>query len=361
MRPLSFVLLVVPVVGVTAVFAQTVDLATVLSKPVSRTIDLPAELLPFLRVSLYARVVGQVDRVLVDRGSAVKIGDPLIDLTAPEMKAQIAEFESRVLAAEAEQSQAEVQVSAARSTADRLKEASKTPGAIAENELILAQKQVEAAEALVRSRRHAVQAASALVQTQKEIEAYLKIVAPFEGIVTERLVHPGALVGPGSNAPLLVIEQVSHLRLLVPVPEEDIGGITQGAAISFRVPAYPERNFVGKLARTAHVLDQKTRTMAVELDVMNKDGSLAPGMYPSVKWPVHRARPALWVPKSSVVTTTERMFVIRAQEGRAQWVDVKLGASDGDLVEVTGDLHAGNQVLKRATDETRDGQRLNGK
>ncbi len=95
--------------------------------------------------------------------------------------------------------------------------------------------------------------------------------------------------------------------------------------------------------------------MAVELDVMNRDGSLAPGMYPTVKWPVRRARPSLFVPKTSVVTTTERTFVIRDQDGHAEWVDVKKGVTDGDLVEVIGNLKAGDKVVRRATDEIRPG------
>ena len=174
-------------------------------------------------------------------------------------------------------------------------------------------------------------------------------------MVTDRLVHPGALVGPGNDIALLVIQQVSHLRLVVPVPEEDVSGIMNGASVPFQVPAYPERTYSGNVARISHALDQKTRTMAVELDVMNRDGSLAPGMYPTVKWPVRRSRPALFVPKTSVVTTTERTFVIRNQSGQAEWVDVKKGVAEGDLVEVIGNLKPGDMVVRRATDEMREG------
>jgi hypothetical protein len=92
--------------------------------------------------------------------------------------------------------------------------------------------------------------------------------------------------------------------------------------------------------------------------VSNRDGSLAPGMYPTVKWPVRRARPALFVPKTAVVTTTERTFVVRDRSGRAEWVDVKKGAPEGDLVEVIGSLKAGDMIVKRATDELRDGAPL---
>jgi RND family efflux transporter MFP subunit len=151
---------------------------------------------------------------------------------------------------------------------------------------------------------------------------------------------------------------VSRLRLVVPVPEEDVSGIASGAAVPFQVPAWPERNFSGTIARVSRTLDPKTRTMAVELDVTNRDGALAPGMYPAVKWPVRRSHPALFVPKTGVVTTTERTFVIRDQGGRAEWVYVKKGFADGDLIEVVGALKAGDRVVRRATDEIRDGSPL---
>jgi membrane fusion protein, multidrug efflux system len=335
--------------------AQPLELAPVVSRQVSRTVELPGEFLPFLTVSLHARVPGYVERVLVDRGTIVKQGDLLVELSAPEMNAQIAEAESKVQSADAERLQAEAQLSAAQSTADRMKKAAETPGAIAGNELIQAEKQVDAAKALLNSRQQAVKAAEAAVRSRKDLLAYLKISAPFEGVVTDRMVHPGALVGGANDIPLLVIDQVSHLRLVVPVPEEDVSGITRGASVPFQVPAWPERIFSGTIARISHVLDQKSRSMAVELDVANRDGALAPGMYPTVKWPVRRARPAMFVPKTSVVTTTERTFVIRDQGGKAEWVDVKKALPEGDLVEVMGNLKPGDRVVRRATDEIRPG------
>jgi RND family efflux transporter MFP subunit len=338
--------------------AQTTGLAPVISKPVSRTVDLPAEIWPFLSVSLHAKVQGYVDRVLVDRGSVVKEGELLVNLTAPEMDAQIAEAQSKFQAAEADRLQAEAQVAAAQSTYERLQEAAKTPGAVAGNDLVQAQKQVEAAQALVNSKQRAAAAALAAVNAVKAMVSYLRITAPFDGVVTDRLVHPGALVGPPVDPALLVLQQVSHLRVVVPVPEEDVGGIVRGANVDFTVPAYPRHVYSGRIARVADALDQKTRTMAVELDVMNRDGTLAPGMYPSVKWPVRGQSAELWVPKTSVVTTTERTFVIRNREGHAEWVDVKKGVSEGDLVQVLGNLRPGDMVVKRANDEIREGTAL---
>lgn len=340
--------------------AHAIDLAPVVSKPVSQTIPLPGEFAPYLSVALHARVVGYVDRVLVDRGSQVKRGELLAELSAPEMAAQIAEAESKVQAAEAERLQAEAQLAATQANYDRLKKASETPGAVAENELIQAEKQLEAGKALLGVRAQAIRAAEATVNTLKDLESYLKITAPFDGVVTDRLVHPGALVGPPADPVLLIIQQVSRLRLVVAVPEEDTGGIPRDARVEFTVPAFPDRAFFGTIARISHALDEKTRTMPVELDVENRDGSLAPGMYPSVKWPVRRSRPALFVPKTSVVTTTERTFVIRDQHGRAQWVDVRKGVAQGDLIEVFGDLRAGDSVVRRANDEIREGAPLTG-
>ncbi|HMD70841.1 MAG TPA: efflux RND transporter periplasmic adaptor subunit [Bryobacteraceae bacterium] len=338
--------------------AQTAELAPVVSRPVSRTVELPGEILPFLAVSVHARVPGYVERVLVDRGSVVKQGDLLAELSAPEMAAQIAEGESKVQAAEADRLQAEAQLAAAGSTYEGLKKAAETPGAIAGNELIQAEKQVEAAKAALSARQQAARAAESAVRSLQDLQAYLRISAPFDGVVTSRMVHPGALVGPGNDVALLEIQQVSQLRLVAPVPEEDVSGIVNGASVSFQVPAWPDRAYSGAIARISHAIDRETRTMAVELDVMNRDGSLAPGMYPTLKWPVRRSRPALFVPKTSVVSTTERTFAIRERNGMAEWVDIKKGVTDGDLVEVIGNLKAGDRVVRRATDEIRDGAPL---
>jgi RND family efflux transporter MFP subunit len=340
-----------------AALAQSPNLVPVISKPVSRTVDLPGELQPYLHVEIVAKISGYLDRIPVDVGSVVRQGDLLAELRAPELQAQIAEAESKVQAAESDRVQAEAQLAAAQSTYERLKKASATPGAIAGHELVQAEQQVQAARALVESRGTAIHAAAAVVQAHKDLLAYLRITAPFDGVVTERAVHPGALAGP-SAGPLLTLEQVSRLRLIVPVPEQYVGGLVRGASVPFHVPAFPDRAFTGTVARVPHSLDPKTRTMPVELDVVNRDGALAPGMYPSAKWPVRSTRAALWVPRTSIVTTSERTFVVREHDGKAEWVDVKRGAAEGDLVEVFGNLKAGDRILRRGSDELREGSKL---
>ena len=337
------------------VSAQKIEFAPVVSKAVSRSVDLPGEFEPFMSVTLHARVAGYVEKVTVDRGSAVRQGDLLVELTAPEMASHIAEAQARIQAADADRLQAEAQLAATGSTYEKLKKASETQGAIAGNELVQAQQQIDAEQALIQSRRQLSDAATANLKALQDVQAYLRVVAPFDGMITDRLIHPGALVGPGADAPLLVLQQLSKLRLVVAVPEADAGTVPQGAKVSFRVPAFPERAFSGVVARSSHTLDTRTRTLTVELDVANADGALAPGMFPTVAWPVRRPGPSLLVPATSVVTTTERTFVIRNQAGKAEWVNVKKGVAQGDLVEVTGPLKAGDSVIRRASDEMRDG------
>ena len=126
----------------------------------------------------------------------------------------------------------------------------------------------------------------------------------------------------------------------------------------FTVPAFPGETFTGKVRRIAHVLDGRTRTMPVELEVSNPASRLAPGMYAEVVWPAGRPAPSLFVPPSAIASTTERTFVVRIRNGAAEWVDCKRGASMGGLVEVFGPLAAGDLVAVRGTDELRAGTRV---
>ena len=190
---------------------------------------------------------GFVEKVLVDRGSVVKQGQLLAELSAPEMAAEIAEAASRVHG-RGERPHAGGSTTRRRAEhADRLKKAAETPGAIAGNEVTLAEKQVDAARALVSvaAARRSAPPRPPCKRAGNVTEDYLQITAPFDGVVTDRLVHPGALVGPGADAVLLVIQQVSRLRLTVAVPETDIGGIVTGAKVDFTVPAFPERDLHG--------------------------------------------------------------------------------------------------------------------
>ena len=337
-----------------------VEVVRVTSKAVERQVKLPGEFQPYLAVPIYAKLPGFVKRVAVDRGSTVKQGQVLVTLEAPEMLAQITEAQSKAQALGLQRAEAEAKLAGAQSTYDRLKAAAATPGVVAENDVVVAQKTAEAAQALVRSYADSIKAAEAQVQAVKDLEQYLTLKAPFDGIITERNVHPGALVGPGTGSPPLVrLHQISRLRLVVAVPEALVGAMVKGARVPFTVPAHPGETFYGVLSLMAYDLDEKTRTMPVELDVRNADLRLGAGMYPEVQWPVRRPQPSLLVPPTSIATTTERTFVVRVNNGVAQWVNVSRGARVGDLVEVFGALKEGDTIVRRGTDEIREGSKVN--
>ncbi|HKQ79228.1 MAG TPA: efflux RND transporter periplasmic adaptor subunit, partial [Blastocatellia bacterium] len=261
----------------------------------------------------------------------------------------------------------------------RLKSASATPGAVAGNDVEVALRSVEAGRARVQLWGENEKAAQAQLKaleeneralgeaarTSQNIEAYLRITAPFDGVITERNAHSGSLAGAAggqSAMPMFRLQQVSRLRLVVAVPESEAPSVESGTKVNFTVPAAPGEQFTGVVRRISHALDAKTRTMPVELDVQNSSRRLAPGMFPEVVWPSRRLRPSLFVPPTAIATTTERTFVIRVREGQVEWVDVKRGVAmnqpGGDLVEVFGALAPGDQIAMRGTDELRQGTRV---
>ena len=295
----------------------------------------------------------------VDRGSRVRAGELMAVLEAPELDAQRAEAESKLQAAEAQLGVARSKAEADGSTYDHLKAASAIPGVVAGNDLVLAEKSVDADRNQIAASQKNVDAARQSLKSITQIERYLNVTAPFDGIVTERNVHPGALVGPGSGTgsatPMLRVVDGARLRLVVPVPEAYVGGVSEGADVSFTVPAYPGQAFTGRVARIAQAVDVKTRTMAVELDVTNANGRLVPGSFCQLRWPVHRNGPSLLAPRTSVASTTGRTFIVRIRNGKAEWVDVKTGLTSGPLVEVFGEVHAGDEIAVHGTDEIRPG------
>jgi len=336
-----------------------VEVAKVVSKKLAITVRLPGELQPYEGVAVYPKVTAFVNSISVDRGSVVKAGQLMAQLAAPEIAAQRAEAQSKLQGAEAQRGEAEAKLASDESTYQRLKAASTTPGVVAGNDLEVAQRAVEADRARLESVSGGAQAAKSALKSVSEIEGYLRVQAPFDGVVTERNVHPGALVGPASGSgvgvPIVRVEKTSRLRLLVPVPEKYVAGMAGGTTVQFSVPAFPNQAFSGKVARIAHSVEVKTRTMPVELDVTNTDGRLASGMFPEILWPVSRAQPTLFVPISAVARTTEAVFVVRIRDGNAEWVNVQTGEVEGKLVEVFGDLHEGEDVAVRGTDELRAG------
>jgi membrane fusion protein, multidrug efflux system len=337
----------------------TIDVVRVVEQSLDVPLSLPGELTAFQSVAMFPRVTGFVKAVNVDRGSKVRAGELLALLEAPELVAQRSEAQSKLQAAEAQLSVARAKADADKGTFARLEAASATPGVVAGNDVVIAEKTADGSANQVLAAEQSVEAARQALNSIRDMEGYLRMTAPFAGVITERNVHPGALVGPSTSGagatPLLRLVDTYRLRLVVPVPEAYTAEMRLGAEIPFTVAAYPGQSFSGKVARIAQAVDVSTRTMAVELDVANGDGRLAPGTFCQVRWPVRRSGPSLFVPSASVAATTDRTFVIRIRNGKTEWVDVRVGLTSGALVEVFGDLQAGDEIAGRGTDELRPG------
>src|SRR5579864_4536529 len=342
--------------------APEVECTKAISQQLIATIKLPGELQPYESVEVYAKQTGFVKTIRVDRGSHVKAGEVIAQLEAPELLAQRAQAEANYQSALSQLAGVQAKLASDRGTFERMSAAAKTPGVVAGNDLQVAQKAVEADEANVAAYQKSANAAQESVHGVEQLEAYLRITAPFDGQVTTRYVHPGALVGPAGGAggatPIVRIETLNRQRLVVPVPENDTSGVPEGTQVSFTVPSFPGRTFKAPVAHISHGVDAKTRTMPVELDVKDAKAELVPGTYCEVDWPVRRASPTFFVPPSAVASDLERTFVIRVRENKTEWVDVKTGARVGNVIEVFGDLKEGDTIATRGTDQLRAGTQV---
>jgi membrane fusion protein (multidrug efflux system) len=338
----------------------TVNTVPVVSKKLQTTIALPGQLIPYEQVDIYPKVTGFVQTMTVDRGSHVQRGQLLVRLTAPELVSQRSQAEAAVRAAQSQLAIAQAKLTSDNGTYLHMVAASKTPGVLAENDVVVAGQVVSADKGLVDAAEQNIAAARDALHSVTQTESYLTITAPFEGVVTTRNLHPGALIGPASGSggtePILQIMDEKRLRLVVPIPEAQLGEMRIGQLVSFTVPAYPGQAFTAPIRRISGQVDEKSRTMPVELDVENRDGRLSPGSFTAVSWPLERSHPTLFVPASAVTSDQQRTFVIRVREGKAEWVTVQTGQTVDGEIEVFGELAPGDQVVKTASDAIHSGE-----
>ena len=329
--------------------AKTVELTEIQLLQPEKTVVIPGELMPWESVSIYSKVKGFIKEMNVDRGSLVHKGDVLVVIEAPEFKAELAKQHASI-----EENRAKF--IASRATYKRLLQTSKTAGAVSPNELDIAMSRMNADSSNMVS-------AQAAYQQMHEIVNYLVIKAPFDGIIKERNVHPGALVGPEDgkegHPPLLVLDNESKLRVTVAVPEIYSSEIEKKCNIKFKVSAFPEKVFTACLGRESGSLNENIRSVLIEFDYINKNHDLKPGMYADVSIPIQRTTPTLYVPSSAVVSSTERAFVIKVDKGGiAEWVDVKKGNVVDSLTEIFGQVQKGEKIVVKASEEIRQGDTL---
>ncbi len=366
----------------TTAYVQELPVTRVIEQTLSRVDQLPGEIQAYQDVAVYPKVPGFIEWIGVDRGSKVRKGQLMCKLIAPELlaqksealskaksvKGQLHEAQSKLASARATLLESKAQLAGDTDTYTRTKEASLVPGVVAQNDVVVLEQKVQAdkekvvawqenvsaAENSVRSLKDSLVAAERACDSYKDIADYLQILAPFDGYVTERNMHVGSFVGPlgkGAYPPIIRVQQLDLLRVVTPVPEVNAGGISIGTKVEFTVSTYPGKRFTGSIARIGNYLDQKTRTMPVELNYLNPDWQILPGMFCEVYWPTRRPQPSLFVTPSAVETTsTLSTFVCRIKDNEVEWVTVERGQMMNNLTEVFGNLRTGDLVALKCTD-----------
>ncbi len=320
---------------------DTVPVFILSSSEVSKSVQLPAELLPYETSDLNAKVEGYIKDIRVDIGDKVSKGQILAVIDAPEVKTRSAEYQSAL-------STALSRYQSSRDVYDRLSRASqaKSAGIVAPVDLVKSRNQKLADSA-------AYQSAKSLAQSYNEVAAYLIIKAPFNGIITARNADRGALVG--QSVPILTVQNTNVLRLRVAVPELYVSAEPTDKEVKFKVQSNPNKNFTAQLVRKSGAIDPKNRTEMWEYSFKNSDNELKAGSFAYVNLSFKRSIPSFIVASGAIATNQERKFVIAIKNGLAEWVDVSQGMSTDSGIEIFGNLNNGDTLVVRATDERKPG------
>ncbi|WP_157618443.1 efflux RND transporter periplasmic adaptor subunit [Spirosoma spitsbergense] len=308
----------------------------------SKQLQLPGEFLSHYDVALYAKVNGFIKTLRVDVGDRVRRGQILAVMEAPELEADVNRATADLQAAKG-------QLSLSKITYRRLVQAGQTAGAVAPQEIDLAHGKLLSDSAALMGKVQMVTAA-------RQMKQYLVLTAPFDGVVTERLLSPGAFVGPSQKdpQPVLKLKEVERLRLQVTVPEVYASQLRQHTPVTFTVGAFPGQTFRGQVDRISYNVERSVRAELIEVEVKNPALKLMPGMYANVDFPVQRQQKSLYVPKTAVVTSMEGSYVITVQGGKTHFVPVQMGNETDQTVEVIGKLKPQEPILAKASDDIRD-------
>lgn len=325
---------------------QDYELGLITQKGLASEVRLPAELKPFEEVAIYPKVNGFVKNLYVDRGSEVKKGQLLVTLEAPEIESQLQAAQSLYL-------QAQEVAQASKDKYNRLKDAAREAGAVSLLDLDNALSKMKGDQATANGQR-------ANVNAVKDLQSYLTIRAPFDGVIIQRNVSAGALSGSSKNGqqPLLLIQHLQKLRLEVFIPEAYVEKVDLKQPVYVNFTAIPGLNLVERISRSANSLGAG-RSEAIEVDVKNDDLKLKPGMYAEVKIPLLSAAKSLLVPNDAIVRSTERQFIVKVIAGKAVLTDIKEGLVGADSTEIFGQVKPGDKIILHATDEIKQGSKIN--
>ena len=324
----------------------------------ARQLTLPATLAPYQRTFVYARANGYVRRWLVDIGARVRQGQLLAELETPELDQQLSQARATVAQRVAALVQARANLDYAQITAKRYHSLF-LESLIAKQLDDQMRTQAEVAAANVKAAVADLEASRAYVRQLEQQIAFGKVLAPYDGTITQRLVDVGTLVnaGAGSTASsLFELEATNPIRAFINVPQPFAPSVREGADANVMVRQFPGRAFPGKVARTSGALDPTSRTLRTEIDVPNDKAELLAGMYGEVSIGTEISHPVVRVPSSAILADARGVHVAVVDgSGRVNLAAVQLGLDDGTTVDVVSGLEGGEQVIASPPADAADG------
>jgi RND family efflux transporter MFP subunit len=320
------------------------------------TVSLPGTTFAYEVANIYARANCYIQKRNVDIGDHVKAGDLLAELTAPELDHQISQAQATLVQAQATLRQNQASKRLAQVTNDRIGSLVKQGWATTQlgdtDRLSL-----EAQDAAVGVAQANIEAQQSMIRVLTQQKAYQRVIAPFDGVITQRSVDVGSLVQAGTTFMFTLMH--SHIvRTQVFVPQDQAFGLAPGVKAVVRVPEMPDRTFPGEVTRISDALQQGTRTLLAEIDVPNPDGALSPGIYCTVELQIPRKVPSLLIPANAIIFNQGGLQVAVVQNGVAHIQKISVARDLGTQVEVREGVKAGDQVILNPTVDLMDGSRV---
>lgn len=319
-----------------------------------------ADISPNQVVNLFSRVDGYIAKLYVDKGDFVKAGQLLMEIDHTDYLHAVNQAKANLAAGNAKVAQQHAGLRNARLTLDRMQALIKEQF-VSQQDLDNAQVNFDAAVAALESLQAQVkQMEVALAQAETNL-AYSYIRAPFAGYIAERNLDTGAYVTAAASSTstmsrsMLSLHDIERIRVLIEVVEKDIPLIQIGQKAELRAEAYPDRVFEGRVTRIVQALNRETRTMSVEIDLPNKDRRLKGGMFARVEVVVGTHRQAVQIPIDAVSRLEDAQYVFVVRDGKAQRVNVEMGARNGNRVEITKGLTGSEAVIVSGKDLVHDG------
>ena len=337
----------------------TVRTMIVAPETAPRKVELTGNMAAFDSATLYARATGYIGSRNVDIGSKVRKGDVLAVIAAPDLDQQLDQAKAQLVQLQAAIQQAQAnadlgQVTSARTS--RLLAQGWSSAQQADQDRLNSSAQTAALA--VAHANVAVQQAA--VNRLLQLTAFEKVIAPFDGVITSRLVDVGSLVtaDAASGTALFSIARTDLLRVQVYVPQAASFGIKDGDSATITVPELPNRVFEGKVARNAEALSAGTRTLLTEVDVDNKDGALAAGLYAIVRLQQNRQYAVVRVPSQAVIFNQGGLRAAVVTDGKLELRKLELEADNGDDVEVRAGLKPGDRLILNPPTNATEGMRV---